>query len=430
MIEEAHAELPTKGSFSFDVGPNPHPGDVWDLNQPVEVSGYTITILSVSAIDSHGHLGFEFKVDTGPDIESVRLIDPEHPPMGGGGGGGGDGAAKTVKTTQLLYGEELPTGLMAIDIKSLGLKLQGPWQVTWTPTEDLQTEPTAQDQASCLTSATWAQAKQQPQNLPEIWAGKLAHYGPVSEGEDWQISVLNLSDDSEQPIGPGTWPALSPDGSRLVYSGSDGLYITDLATGEIDRLPGTNENDYNPVWSPDGSQIVFVRGADAFDIYLITANGAELRQLTDGPAHENLGGWLPDGRHILFGEPNMDGLLLRLLNIRDGSVEDLFPIHATKDLSIAISPDGNRLAYMETVFGYKRGLFISTLDGSDRQYFGDADTEVLSNPLWSADGKWLLLSIWDEQVNDVLPFLALVQVDNCQIIPLPELTGQFSSWVP
>jgi Tol biopolymer transport system component len=428
-IEEAHTELPAEGRFSFNVGSNPQPGDVWDLNQPVEVSGYTITILSVSAIDSHGHLGFEFKVDTGPDIESARLIDPEHPPMGGGGGGGG-GSDETVRTTQLLYGDKLPTGQVTIAIQSIGLKLQGPWQATWTPAEDLQTASTSQDQASCLTSAAWKKAKEQIQTLPEIWAGKLAHYGPVSEGEDWYISIIDLDHDHEQFIGPGTWPALSPDGSRLVYSGSDGLYITDLATGEIDRLPGTNENDYNPLWSPDGSQIVFVRGAGAFDLYLITANGAELRQLTNSPAYENLGSWLPDGQHILFGEPNEDGLLLRLMNIRDGSIEDLFPIHATKDLSIAISPDGNRLAYMETVFGYKRGLFIANLDGSDRLFFGDADTEVFSNPLWSADGKWLLLSVWDEQVNDVLPFLALVQVDSCQIIPLPDMTGQFSSWVP
>jgi hypothetical protein len=28
------------------------------------------------------------------------------------------------------------------------------------------------------------------------------------------------------------------------------------------------------------------------------------------------------------------------------------------------------------------------------------------------------------------PSLALVQDENCQMIPLPDLTGQFSSWVP
>jgi len=430
MIEEAHAELPVEGSFSFDAGPNPQPGDVWDLNQRFEVSGYPLTILSVSAIDSHGHLGFEFKVDTGPDIENARLIDPEHPPMGGGGGGGSGGSAETVRTTQLLYGEELPTGLITIAVQSIGLRLQGPWQATWTPTEDLQGEATSLEQASCLTSETWAQAKQQPQALPAIWAGKLAHYGPVSEGEDWHISVLNLNDDREKSFGPGTWPSLSPDGSHLAYSGADGLYIVDLATDEKKLLPGTNENDYNPLWSPDGSQIAFVRGAGAFDIYLISADGSNLRSLTNGSTYESLGGWLSDSQHILYGTPSADGILLHSLNITSKAIEDLFTIQATKDLSIAISPDDTRLAFMERLFGYKTGLFISNLDGSNRQFFGDAETEIFSEPIWSPDGKWLLLSVWDDQVNDVLPFLALIQVDSCQIIPLPELTGQFSSWTP
>jgi hypothetical protein len=50
--------------------------------------------------------------------------------------------------------------------------------------------------------------------------------------------------------------------------------------------------------------------------------------------------------------------------------------------------------------------------------------------LWSPDDCWLLVSVWDTEVNDVLPFLALVQDENCQMIPQPDLTGQFSSWVP
>jgi Tol biopolymer transport system component len=431
MIETAHTELPVDASFSFDVGSNPQPGDTWELNRPLEVDGHTITVLSAQAIDSNGHQGFEFWVDIGSDIESVRLIDPEHPPMGGGGGGGGGGGvAETVRMTQLLYGESLPTGLVTIAVQSIALNLQGPWQATWTPIEDLLNTSSQDSQATCLTSDTWAQAKQQNPSLPAIWTGKLAHYGPVEEGENWHISVINLDNNQEQPIGPGTWPALSPDGSRLVYSGSDGLYVTDLATGESNHLPATNENDYNPLWSPDGEQIAFVRGAGAFDIFSIAPDGTNLRPLTVGPTYESLGSWLPDSQHILYGTPNADGILLHLLEIESGAVEDLFTIKGTKDLSIAVSPDGTRLAYLERVFGYKVGLYITDLDGSNRQFFADTTTEVFSSPIWSPDGKWLLLSIWDEQVNDVLPFLALVQVENCQIVPIPERTGQFSSWVP
>jgi hypothetical protein len=432
QIDDAHAELPVDAQFSFNVGSNPQPGDVWELDQTVDVLDYTLTILSVQAIDSHGHLGFEITFDPGMGIESARLIDPDHPLRGGGGGGGGGSTPKNVRTT-LLYDGDLPTGEITMAVESISLKLQGPWQATWTPTENMQGiqgNTSALEQASCLTSESWALAKQQSQSLPSVWAGKLAHYGPVSEDEDWHISVLSLDDNSEQSIGRGTWPDLSPDGNHLVYAGREGLYVVDLVNGEEKILLGTNENDYNPIWSPDGTQIAFVRGEGDFDIFLIRANGTNLQRITSGPTHEILGGWLPDGQHLIFAEPNTDGLLLRLLDIHDGNLEDLFPIQGVKDLSIAISPDGRRLAYLESIFGYKRGLFISDLDGANRHFFGNTDTEVFSDPLWSPDGRWLLISIWDEQVNDVLPFLALVQVENCQIIPLPDLTGQFSSWVP
>jgi serine/threonine-protein kinase len=56
---------------------------------------------------------------------------------------------------------------------------------------------------------------------------------------------------------------LSPDGTRLVYVGrqadTSALHLLDVATGEVKRLPDTNDA-YGPFFSPDGGSIGFMVG--------------------------------------------------------------------------------------------------------------------------------------------------------------------------
>ena len=82
-----------------------------------------------------GSLGYEFKVEIRDRVNGIYLVDQEHPVMGGGGGGGGD-LPQNLQITQIFYQNELPSGQVTISIPSISLKLAGPWQVEWTPSED------------------------------------------------------------------------------------------------------------------------------------------------------------------------------------------------------------------------------------------------------------------------------------------------------
>lgn len=96
------------------------------------------------------------------------------------------------------------------------------------------------------------------------------------------------------------FPSYSADGKQIVYrvwgENELGLRILDLETRATRVL--TTAYDNLPGWSPDGRRIVFTRrmsGAN-FDIFTIRPDGSDLRQLTTSGANDGHAVWTADGR--------------------------------------------------------------------------------------------------------------------------------------
>ncbi|RME89744.1 MAG: hypothetical protein D6770_03825, partial [Anaerolineae bacterium] len=99
---------------------------------------------------------------------------------------------------------------------------------------------------------------------------------------------------------PVTYGAWSPDGERIAFvygSGSRAeIYIVDK-NGDPDtavRLTKDDFQDSHPSWSPDGSQLVFASNRSGnWDLWLINADGSDLRQLTDDEYYDGDPDWGP-----------------------------------------------------------------------------------------------------------------------------------------
>jgi dipeptidyl aminopeptidase/acylaminoacyl peptidase len=128
--------------------------------------------------------------------------------------------------------------------------------------------------------------------------------------EQWRLGVVNVNDGSfVEPTASkfALGPHLSPDGSLVVYSDVQGLRIQNKDESLSYLITGDGR-DKSPMWSPDGSQVVFVRRQhDHWEVYLVNANGSKVRRLTDTPRKP--GGavadsvspvWSPDGNYIAF----------------------------------------------------------------------------------------------------------------------------------
>jgi Tol biopolymer transport system component/predicted Ser/Thr protein kinase len=105
-------------------------------------------------------------------------------------------------------------------------------------------------------------------------------------------------------------PSLSPDGSRVVYrseSGLGALYVVSTLGGAPKKLA---ERGRLPRFSPDGSQVSFLREGGysrtgLLPMFLVPAEGGTPRPFQPDFGAPDLPGsagpiWSPDGRHILF----------------------------------------------------------------------------------------------------------------------------------
>lgn len=102
----------------------------------------------------------------------------------------------------------------------------------------------------------------------------------------------------------GSW---HPDGERFAFSGvvrgKPVVTVVDVSTGrkvqEV-RLERLGEI-FTPVWAPDGRRIAFAANVNGFvDLFLLDMETEELTRLTDDPFADLQPAWHPDGRRLAF----------------------------------------------------------------------------------------------------------------------------------
>jgi TolB protein len=133
-----------------------------------------------------------------------------------------------------------------------------------------------------------------------------------------QVYVMNAdgSDQTRLTFGNSVQPKLSwsPDGSRIAFSSLAEPFPTNLriftvnvsdhAVSPLTSPSAPLEIHYQPDWSPDGRQLVFVssisNGAGSSEIYVVEADGSGLRNLTNNSVDDYAPAWSPDGSAIAF----------------------------------------------------------------------------------------------------------------------------------
>jgi Tol biopolymer transport system component len=80
-----------------------------------------------------------------------------------------------------------------------------------------------------------------------------------------------------------------------------GLFISASDGSDEHPLLSSEDSDYDPAWSPDGSFIVFTSDRmGSADLFLVKLDGTGLKQLTNDPAYDDQAAISPDGKQLVF----------------------------------------------------------------------------------------------------------------------------------
>lgn len=423
-IDNAWIGLNDTASFLFDPGENPQPGQKWDLNQSLNIAGYVILVKNVTLSDSGD--GLSFTIEKPDDVSEFSLMDFDHPLLPGGGTG----------SYGFTYRDGFPTGVINVTLTALSVKVEGPWKTTIDlPAFTDGVVPTQTPQA-CFTQSSWQSALQESiSTLPSGLSGTLVLNDTLEPEFLYHVLTSDLNGENQIDRGLGREGSMSPDKQTLIYSTSDGLKLLDLTTGQIDAVPDTSKRDGGAVWSPDGTMIAFTRGPASgliggpgpYSLILIDADGSNQRVLLENADANIIQAWLPDGKSILYTVKGPDGATVYQIDITTGLLNKVFDLNYL-NANVAISPDGQHLAFEQMLPGERYSVWISDLDGSNQRLVVDASPVVVTRPYWSPDGQWLIMSVTDISVDENHPTLALLQPDTCQIVPLTSLKGFVTSW--
>ncbi len=202
--------------------------------------------------------------------------------------------------------------------------------------------------------------------------------------------------------GRETQVAFSPDGNQIafVWNGPQGdnqdIYVKLIDAETPLRLTTDLAEDINPVWSPDGRYIAFLRqSAGGSEFYLIPALGGAERKLAkifpyQVPSDGSSQYYSPDGKYLAIPDKNSpsDPFSVFLLSIETGERRKLTspPAGLIGDYNPAFSPDGKWLAFARSPRWSTDDLYVMPIAGGEPKRL-TFDNMTINGLTWTPDSR-------------------------------------------
>lgn len=187
---------------------------------------------------------------------------------------------------------------------------------------------------------------------------------PTPQPTEEPVLPCNITFDSDRDGNQEVY-VMAPDGSGQV---------------NLTNNPG---NDFDPVWSPDGTHIAFVSnrvtetGGGEF-IYSMLADGSDVVQVSHQDQSQ-FPDWSPLGDQIAYSSKGD----IYLIDLASGTEVNLTN-SPEQDSQPKFSPDGQQIAWLQGE-GDQSQLFVMNLDGSNARRITQGGTVYGAE--WSVDGR-------------------------------------------
>ena len=197
----------------------------------------------------------------------------------------------------------------------------------------------------------------------------------------------------------GSFPAFSPDGTRLAASvtqgGTRALVTMNLdGSGRTTLVQREGLSVFTPVWSPDGKQIAFSLGVyfraperPRAEVGLVNPDGTGFRSLVSDDSNNGFPSWSPDGTRIVYKKDHH----LVILTLATGARTTLTEPGPQHDNFPQWSPKGDLVMFTSDRDGDEDfRLYLIRPDGKGLRKLTDSPGDAHS--IWSPDGQWIVFS--------------------------------------
>ncbi len=203
-------------------------------------------------------------------------------------------------------------------------------------------------------------------------------------------------------------PWFSPDEKKIVFysirlsvAPKPDIWTAEFAQGTFTRFTFDPDNEFEPIWSPDGSRIVFASNKKgSYDLYEKALSGSgEQRPLLESKEWKFPLDWTRDGRYLVYENDNQktkaDIWVLPLFGDRKP-----FPYLQTEfnETHADVSPDGKWMAYGSDETG-RSEIYVQSfpVPGAKRQVSAAGGDQ----PRWRNDQKELFYLAPDGKLMSV-----------------------------
>jgi CxxC motif-containing protein (DUF1111 family) len=203
---------------------------------------------------------------------------------------------------------------------------------------------------------------------------------------DIDAGVLNTMPDV--PTTGHSFPAYSPDGSKIAFSANGGIWVVNN-DGTNPNLISFEGTDFHPSWSPDGTKIAFSSARTGVaQIFTMTPIGTEVTNISNNASfNDRMPTFSPDGTKIAFQRtPTALGSLGKIWTMNaNGSMQTQITTGLGNDERPTYSPDGMTIAFSTNRDGNYEIYKTLAIGGLATRLTNNAASD--RNPSWAPDNS-------------------------------------------
>ena len=223
-------------------------------------------------------------------------------------------------------------------------------------------------------------------------------FQPGKDDKPKKIEIKYSGDQIRDPIvrevlSSASNVSFSQDGLEIAFISGGDLWVMDTELKEPKQITHTSEHEREPLFSPDGKQILFISDEEGqSDIWSASRKDEKkywwqndsfnVTRLTEDSDLENNTIFSPTGELVAFSKGRGDLWVMK----PDGS-DSRRLFESWNQADYAWSPDGKWLVYSWSDNDFNSDIYILPIDGSRKPFNLSMHPDNDRGPVWSPDGK-------------------------------------------